>query len=323
MNLARSLCTLVAPLALTLAVVASPAAADTPVVGQYWSVPAFKTWLEASPNIDDVAGKVTIHWFCKPKLEACRDDLARIYNMREQQGRVYVIAYINGTLKDAKRLDPVRGDVGAGAVTYGKPVAAMMKSMGIGAATLPMSVVIGIDGKVALVTTTGDPEQLDKRDRLIASMVAGIHEYSLGASSPAGSVKVGQPFDLGLHIELASWLRFDPARPAMLTVTLPPDVTCDATKLGPEKMKFIAGTLEASVKCTAAVKGSYEARGTIRFNFLGPRNAVGVGDDGVRWKFEVRADPAVKPAPPPTPRPPGPKPPAAPAPSGPTVPVKP
>jgi hypothetical protein len=298
--------TLVAPLALALAALgasAGTAAADTPVVGEYWAVPAFKAWLEGGPSAEDASGKITIHWFCKPKLEACRDDLARIYNMREQQSRVYVVAYIDGTLKDARKLDPVRGDVGAGAVTYGKPVAAMMKSMGVGASALPMSIVIGTDGKVALVTTTGDPEALDRRDARIASMVSDIHEYVIGSSSPAGTVKVGQSFELGLKIELASWLRFDPARPALVTLTPPPDVTCSETRLGPDKMKVIAGTLEAKLRCQAAVKGSYEAKGTIRFNFIGPRGAIGVGDDGVKWKFEVRPDPATSPPPKPAPPP--------------------
>ena len=326
----RSLCPLVAPLALTLAALVaapSPAAADTPVVGQYWAVPFIKTWLEASPTADDAAGKVTIHWFCRPKLEACRDDLARLYNMREQHTRVYVVAYIDGTLRDAKKLDPVRGDVGAGAVTYGKPVKALWKSIGLAPSAMPMSVVIGTDGKVAMVAMGGAPEQLDARDAKVAELIGGIHEYQLGASSPGGSVKVGQPFELSLHIELASWLRFDPARPAMLSVTLPPDVTCDATHLGPEKMKIVAGTLDATVTCTAAVKGSYEARGAIRFNFLGPKHAVGVGDDGVLWKFEVRPDPATTPATPkpapPKPAPPTTRPPSAPAPSVPTAPAKP
>ena len=300
MPLVRTPRTSVLPLALTLALVglagsAGTAAAQEPVVGDYLRVPVFKAWLDASPNAEDAAGKVTIHWFCKPRLEACRDDLARIYNLREQHARVYVVAYIDGTLKDARKLDPVRGDVGAGGVTYGKPVAAMLRSMGVTAADLPMSVVIGIDGKVALVTRGGGPEALDQRDARVRSMIDDIHEYVIGASSPAGTVKVGQRFELGLKIELASWLKFDPSRPAVLTLTPPPDVTCDATRVGPERMKVIVGTLETSVTCHAAVKGVYEAKGTIRFNFLGPRGAIGVGDDGVTWKFEVRPDPAATP----------------------------
>ncbi len=336
MSMLHTLGLRIAPLALALTALTSPAAADTPVVGNYWSVPVIKSWLEASPSADDAAGKVTIHWLCKPKLDACRDDLARIFNMREQSNRVYVVAYINGTIKDAKKLDPVRGDVGAGAVAYGKPVAALMKDMGIGPSALPMAIVIGTDGKVAFVSTTGDPETLDKRDATINALVAAIHEYRLGASSPAGSVKVGQPFELGIQIELASWLRFAPDHPASLTLTPPPDVTCDATKLGPDRMRITGGKLEASVRCTAAVKGSYEARGLVRFDFVGPKRSVGFGDDGVLWKFEVRADPAVtppKPTPstpstptaPATPKPSAPttRPPSAPAPTTPVAPIKP
>ncbi len=302
MTVARLLCVLAAPIALTLVSAVAPVVADVPTVGQPWAVPAMKTWLDTAPAAEDAAGKVTIHWFCKPKLEACRDDLARIFNMREQSNRVYVVAYINGTARDAKALDPVRGDVGAGATAYGKPVAAFMKSMGIGPSALPMAIVVGTDGKVATFTTTGDPEVLDQRDAKIAALIGDIHEYVLGSWSPKMSVKVGQPFELGLKIELASWLRFPAERPALLTLTPPPDVTCDATKVGPEKMRIVGTTLEASVRCQAAVKGSYEARGTIRFTFGGPRNSVGVGDDAVVWKFEVRADaatPPVRPTPPP------------------------
>lgn len=286
MTVARSLL-VVAPLALAL-VAPRRAAADTPVVGQPWVAPVIKTWLSATPSIDDAAGKVTIHWFCKPKLEACRDDLARIYNMREQQTKVYVVAYINGTIKDARKLDPVRGDVGAGAVAYGKPVAALMKSMGVGWSALPMSIVVGTDGKVAMFTADSDPEQLDERDAKIATMLAAIHEYTLGSFAPKSTVKVGQAFELGIKLELASWLHYDPARPAVLTVTPPPDVKCDATTVMPDKMKIVGNSLEATIHCTAAVKGSYEAKGMVRFNFVGPRNGVGLGDDGVKWKFEVR-----------------------------------
>ncbi len=296
MTVARILCLLVVPIALTLAT-AAPAAAGIPIVGQPWPQPTLKSWLGAVPSADDAAGKVVIHWFCKPKSDPCRDDLARIFNMREQSNKVYVVAYINGTAKDAGKLDPVRGDVGSGAVAYGKPVAALMKAMGIGPSTLPMAIVVGTDGNVVMVTTTGDPELLDRRDATIATLINGAHEYTLGAFSPKGTVKVGQSFEVGVRIELATWLRFAPDRPAVLTVTPPPDVTCDATRVGPEKMRIVNNTLEASTRCQAAVKGSYEARGMVRFNFVGPRGAVGLGDDGVVWKFEVRADPVVKPAP--------------------------
>lgn len=273
---------------LALASRAAPAAADIPIVGEPWATPTLKSWLEGSPSPDDQIGKVVVHWFCKPKLEACMDDLARMYNMREQYQRIYVIAYVNGTARDARKLDPVRGDVGAGAVAFGKPVAALMKSMGIGPATMPMSIVIGTDGKVAMVTTTGDPEQLDRRDRKIAELIGGIHEFTLAAFSPRGTVKVGQSFELGVSIELATWLRFTPAQPATMTITPPPDVSCDATKVTGDKLKLVGNKLEAAVRCTAAVKGSYEAQGMIRFNFAGPRGAVGVGDEALRWKFEVR-----------------------------------
>ncbi|TMQ27498.1 MAG: hypothetical protein E6J90_02490, partial [Deltaproteobacteria bacterium] len=51
-------------------------------------------WLYDVPQASDAAGKVMIHWFCAPKVQACTDDLARIVTLKEN-GKVYIIAYIN------------------------------------------------------------------------------------------------------------------------------------------------------------------------------------------------------------------------------------
>ena len=159
----------------------------------------------------DTAGKVVVHWFCKPKSEDCKTDLARIFNMREQGSNVYVIAYINGTKRDALKLDPVRGEVGAGAVAFGKPVATLLKQLGISAAALPMSVVQDVDGKVALITYTGDPDQLDLRDKKVASLVAAIKIFTVSTSGPTAAVTKGVPFTLSASAELAPWLDYDAA----------------------------------------------------------------------------------------------------------------
>jgi hypothetical protein len=66
----------------------------------------------------DAAGKVVVHWFCAPKVAACTDDLARITTLKENSNRVYVIAYINGTKRDAQKLDPIRESEASGAARW-------------------------------------------------------------------------------------------------------------------------------------------------------------------------------------------------------------
>src|SRR5690349_18356647 len=65
------------------------------------------TWLYETPSANDAAGRVVVHWFCTPKISACTDDLARIVTLRDTN-HVYIVAYINGTQRDAKKLDPIR-----------------------------------------------------------------------------------------------------------------------------------------------------------------------------------------------------------------------
>lgn len=285
---------MVRPLAWSLAVVAAaavlgvatPARAETPTVGQAWPWPTLKDWLDGAPLAGDTAGKVVVHWFCKPRVEDCRIDLARIFNMREQ-GNVYVIAYIDGTRRDAIKLDPVRGDTGAGAVAYGKPVRKLFKQLAIGAA-LPMSIVVGVDGKVALVTSTGDPDQLDARDQKVTALVEAIKIFTVSSHCPAAPIKKGERFELQVAVELAPWLAFDAATmQPEVKLTLPPDVTCDATSLKGAALKVEGQKLSGAVGCRGAVKGSYEASGRLRFSYRGPNKAVGVGEDAVRWKFTV------------------------------------
>src|SRR5262249_33653534 len=78
-------------------------------------------WLYEAPSAKDAAGKIVIHWFCQPKVQACTDDLARIVNLRDTS-RVYIVAYINApNSKEAKKLDPIRESegVGRGTVAFG------------------------------------------------------------------------------------------------------------------------------------------------------------------------------------------------------------
>jgi hypothetical protein len=282
----RGLATFVTVVAALVLLPIGLARADKPVVGQPWPWPSSKDWLEGSPIGSDAAGKVVVHWFCKPKSEDCKTDLARIFNMREQ-GNVYVIAYINGTKRDATKLDPVRGEVGAGAVAYGKSVAALTKALGISAAQMPVSVVTDVDGKVAAITYTGDPDQLDLRDKKVSALVDAIKIFTVATSGPPGTVKKGTSFELGVSAELATWLEFDTAAAPELKLTLPPDVTCDATVLRADKIKIEGKKLSATVSCKGAVKGSYEAAGALRFRYRGPNKAVGLGEDAMRWKFQI------------------------------------
>ncbi len=266
--------------ALTAPLIAS---ADIPTVGNAWVAPTAKTWLGGSPVVTDAAGKVTVYWFCKPKNDACKDDLARLFNMREQ-GNVYVVAYIGGTKRDARKLDPVRSEVGAGAVAYGPALAKALAKLGV--STAPTSIVVDTEGKVAHVSIGGEPDSLDARDQKVAALVAAIKEFTLRPSGPE-QVKPGQRFELKADVELASWLAFDAGVKPEVRLTVPPDVTCDAAG------KAIPATLEgrrltAVVGCTGAVKGSYEARMDLRFGYRALNKAVGVGQDTVSFKFQVR-----------------------------------
>jgi hypothetical protein len=269
------------------ALTATAARADTPAIGDSWVWPTIRSsdWLEGAPSGNDAAGKVVVHWFCKPKVDDCKIDLARVFNMREQ-GSIYVIAYINGSKRDAQKLDPVRGDVGAGAVAYGKSVSTLFKKMGIGAA-LPMSIVLDVDGKVALVTFNGDPDQLDMRDKKVASLVDAIKMFSIEGTCPARPIKKGDRFELTVTAEIASWLVFDASVTPEIKLTLPPDVTCEQTVIKGAAIKQEGRKLTAVVGCRGSVKGSYEAMGSLRFSYRAPNKAVGVGQDDVRWKFVV------------------------------------
>src|SRR5215467_5517581 len=62
---------------------AKPAPAALPAVGDSFGINGSAAWpkldwLYDVPAPSDAAGKVIIHWFCAPKIQACTDDLARI-----------------------------------------------------------------------------------------------------------------------------------------------------------------------------------------------------------------------------------------------------
>jgi hypothetical protein len=244
-------------------------------------------WLYDNPAMTDAAGKVVIHWFCAPKIQACSDDLARVLTLRESSNRVYVIAYINGSKRDAQKLDPIRGSegVGRGTVAFGKGVTTLMKQLGI---TGPASFVVDPDSKVQHVTMGGSPGELDARDGAVRTLAAGIKDYVPSFDGP-DTVAAGAKFQLAITIKLASWLVYNkkPGARMGFQLTAPKDIKCDNTVLGAGQLKTVNQTLTATVTCSGP-KGSYEVRGQINFSYVTPTGAPGIGSDGKSWKFVIK-----------------------------------
>ncbi len=241
-------------------------------------------WSYGAPNANDAAGRVVVHWFCTAKVSACVDDLARIVTLREG-GSVYVIGYVNGSLRDAKKLDPIRESegVGRGTLASGPSVKKIFKQLGI--AKGPASIVVDVDGKVKAVTTSGDINELDSRDTVIKGLVDAIKPFTTSNQAPKGA-KVGEKMTFTFNVQLANWLTYSAKSPMEFTFTAAKEVKCDSTKLTRDKMKIQDKTLTATVTCTAP-RGSYQARGEIRFGYDSPNGAAGLGNDGATWKFEV------------------------------------
>jgi hypothetical protein len=268
---------------LALAWMVGTAAADPPKVGDSVGTTGVATWpapkwLYDSPSANDAAGKVLVLWFCSPKPKACADDLARIISLRDTN-HVYIVAFINGTQRDAKKLDPIRESegVGRGTVAYGPSVAKIFKEMGI--TTGPAAIVADVDGRVKAVTTSGDLNELDARDQVVTSSISQIKEYSSVKAGPA-TAKPNEKFELSLKVSLASWLHFKVDSPA-LTVTTPKEIKCEkGTKLDGQ-------TLAATVTCSGP-KGSYQAQAKLQFGYKTPSGGDGLGEDGATWTFEIK-----------------------------------
>ncbi len=267
-----------------------PAPATLPVVGEQLAVTGTplwpkQDWLYDVPNPRDAAGKVVVHWFCGPKVKTCVDDLARIVTLKEG-GKVYIVAHIDGTKAQAKKLDPIRESegVGQGTLGFGKGATTLMKQMAI---TGPASVVVDVDGKVALVSTGSSPAELDARDKKVTDLIGAIKEYAATVSESPKGVKPGDKFTLSIAIKLSGWLSYSQSSPREFKLTVPPEFKCDATVIKGEQIKIDGANLTASVSCTAP-KGIYEARGDLRFGYTTQTNATGLGTEGGKWKFEVK-----------------------------------
>jgi hypothetical protein len=268
---------------------APPAPAVLPAVGETLELTGTPSWpkldwLYDVPAPSDAAGKVVIHWFCAPKIAACPDDLARIVTLKEG-GKVYIIAYINGTKAQAQKLDPIRDSegVGRGTLAFGRGATKLMKDLGL---TGPASIVVGVDGKVLAVASGPAPGDLDARDAKVNAALAAIKEYVATSDGPT-VVKPGDKFPLTIAIKLAAWLKYSDKSPMEMAITVPPDIKCDATTLKGEQIKVADKQLTATVTCSG-VRGIYEARGELRFGYDAPGGGTGLGAESARWKFEIK-----------------------------------
>jgi hypothetical protein len=236
-------------------------------------------WSYNAPSENDAAGRVVVHWFCTPRVAACVDDLARIVTLREAGG-VYIVAYINGSPRDAKKLDPIRESegVGRGTMATGPGVKKLFKQLGI--AKGPASIVVDVDAKVKAVTTSGDINELDSRDTVIKELVDAVKPFTTASKAPT-KAKAGEKMMFSLQVQLASWLTPTKKSKPEFTFQAAKEVKCD-----PVQIVESGKTITASVTCTAP-KGNYQARGEIRFGYDSPNGATGLGNDGATWSFEV------------------------------------
>ena len=268
---------------------AKPGPATLPAVGDAFALTGTASfpkldWLYDVPSANDAAGKVVVHWFCAPRIQACTDDLARLVTLKEN-GRVYIVAYINGSKPQAQKLDPIRESegVGRGTVAYGRNLAKLMKDLKLAG---PASIVVDVDGKVQLVTASGNPTDLDARDAKVNDAVKAIKEY-VGTPDSPKTVKPGEKFALSISIKLASWLKYSDKTPMEMKVTAPADIKCDAMTVRGEQIKVADKQLTATASCSGKA-GIYEVGGELRFGYDAPGGGTGIGAESARWKFEIK-----------------------------------
>lgn len=267
----------------------APVSTTLPAVGSNLAIAGMPgwpklDWLYDVPSVSDSAGKVVVHWFCAPKLAACGDDLARLVTLKET-GRVYIVAYINGTKPQAQKLDPIRESegVGRGTLAYGRNMPKLFKDLKITGAT---SIVVDVDGKVQLVTATGQPGDLDARDSKVAEIMRSVKEYTSTADAPK-TVKPNEKFQLTLSVKLASWLKYSDKTPMELRITAPADIKCDQNPVKGDQIKVADKVLTATATCSGRV-GTYEIGGDLRFGYDAPGGGTGIGNEATRWKFEIK-----------------------------------
>jgi hypothetical protein len=261
-----------------------PAVGDTlALYPDFWGK---QKWLYDAPNANDAAGKVVIHWFCTAKLQACTDDLARVINLRDN-GHVYIVAYLDGNPTLAKKLDPIRESegIGRGTVATGTGVTKLMKLLAVKPG--PSSIVVDVDGKVAMVSTNSDTNGLDARDAKVNALTSDIKAFTTSHEGPTASVKAGDKFSLTFKVQLASWLKFSSSTPKEFDVMVPKDFKCDSTSLRGDQLKVDAKNLMTATITCSAPHGIYQAAGKIRFGYDSPGGGSGLGDDGAKWDVKV------------------------------------
>jgi hypothetical protein len=244
-------------------------------------------WLYDVPSFKDATGKIVLHWFCAPKVDACTEDLARVVTLKENVPRLYVIAYIGGVKVAAKKLDPIRGSegVGRGTVAFGRHATALLKRLSI---TGPASVVVGIDSKVALVTTGSAPGDLDARDAKVKALASSIKDFTASSDGPK-LVRPGEKFRIAMTIKLAPWLKHGRRTPAEFRLTAPRDIKCNGTTLRGDQLKITNSTTRVAEVSCSGPKGVYELRGTITFGYDNPiAGGSGLGTEGATWRFEIK-----------------------------------
>jgi hypothetical protein len=265
--------------------------AGMPQVGQTLSVNGAPGWarvdfLYDAPSPNDSAGKVVIFWFCAPRIAACQDDLARLVTLKEN-GHVYIVAYINGSKADAKRLDPIRESegVGSGTTAFGPGVTADLKKLGVAG---PVSIVVDTDEKIQFVTTGSSPSELDARDAKVDALIVGTHEIRKTSEGPKATLKPGEKFTLSLTVTLARWLKFSSKNQApSFKAMLPPDIKCDAKTLDEAHLKIADNSMTAIIQCSGP-KGVYEATGDLKFGYESQAGGLGLGEESQKWKFEIK-----------------------------------
>jgi hypothetical protein len=244
-------------------------------------------WLYEAPSQNDAAGKIVVHWFCSPTPRtvamSCAEDLAHIINLRDT-GHVYIVGYLAGSQHDAKKLDPIRESegIGKGTVAYGPGVVKLMKQLGV----TEGAIVVDVDGKVRAVTTSGDLNELDARDKVVNELISALHDFTTSHDNPA-TVKAGDKFQLTFKVQLSSWLTFSSKTPAQFEVTVPKDIKCTNTTLRGDQLVVEGHTMTGTAVCWGP-KGVYKAQGAIRFDYDSPAGEHGTGQDGTTYKFEIK-----------------------------------
>ena len=191
--------------------IALPSVGETLALSGAPGWPQKLEWLYDVPSPTDAAGKIVIHWFCAPKVTTCIDDLARVVTLKENGASTWSRTS-TAPRREAKKLDPIRETegVGRGTVSFGKQVAALAKRMSV---TGPASIVVGLDGKIAFVTTGPSPADLDARDAKVTALSTAIRDYASTSEGPK-IVKPDDKFRLTMTVKLASWLKYSKQTPA-------------------------------------------------------------------------------------------------------------